>query len=119
MSRDASSNIFTFLMNKNGSAINSVNVLGLDASNVFVFTRQTGAFDSSANTLVDASNGVAQAPKPNARINDSTAANQVVEIKVKLASSNADNLSDLLAISANERGTGIAIWPADGQFSKI
>ena len=117
MTRDAS-NVFTYLVNKNGSNINSVNVLGLDASNVFVLTRQNGNFDLS-NALVDASNGIAQHLRNNVLVNDSTAPNQVVEIKVKLSSSNADNLSDLLAISANERGTGIAIWPADGQFSTI
>lgn len=103
---DMSNNTFTYLINKAGSLIHTVNAVLLDASNVSVIT--------------NAGNGVntySLADVPNARINSTTAANQVVRVTIR--ATQGKTINDVLAVNANSVGSCVAIWPQDGSFASL
>jgi hypothetical protein len=104
---DASNNTFTYLINKAGSSIHTVNAVVLDASNISVISSEApSGVDTYSVTAV-----------PNARINSVTAANQIVRVTIRATPGKAIN--DVLAVNANSVGSCIAIWPQDGTFANL
>ena len=109
MIADMSSNTLSFLVNKAGSPISSVNTVLL--ANEVVQVRSSPDVNTSVTELA---NGLVQKSVGN---NGGTAANQVV--RVTLNGINFATLDDALSVVGNAVGTTIAVWPSDGAFSNL
>lgn len=109
MIADMSSNTLSFLVNKAGSSISSVNTVLL--ANEVVQVRSSPDVNTSVTELA---NGLVQKSVGN---NGGTAANQVV--RVTLNGINFATLDDALSVVGNAVGTTIAVWPSDGAFSNL
>lgn len=111
MVADMSLNTLSFLVNKAGSEISSVNAVLLADEVVAV---RSGTPGTTGITVTGLTNALVQKSVGN---NGGTAANQVV--RVTLDSLNFVTLDDVLAVVGNAVGTTIAVWPSDGAFSDL
>lgn len=111
MIADMSLNTLSFLVNKAGSSISSVNAVLLADEVVAVRSGNPG---TAGITVTGLTNALVQKSVGN---NGGTAANQVV--RVTLTNLTFATLDDVLAVVGNAVGTTIAIWPSDGAFSDL